>query len=184
MLIYYISVVIVVTNRIDLVNRAIPKENSALKKEHVVGNFMSTAELSIILQQGEGYNVEFKQAISEEICAFANAAGGTMLIGVRDDNTVCGVQTDNTTRSRIIHSLRVIDPTLEVGYEETVYKGNKLIALTCKTGKKKPYTVSGSIFIRIGDKNLSILRQLHLIEREGPDRGGKWRIVIEKNGIN
>jgi ATP-dependent DNA helicase RecG len=30
------------------------------------------------------------------------------------------------------------------------------------------------------DKNLSVLRQLNLIEREGPDRGGKWKIMIEK----
>lgn len=121
---------------------------------------MNMSELDLILQQGEGYNVEFKQSISkdipEEICAFANAAGGTMLIGVRDDNTVCGIQTDNVTRSRIMHSLRAIDPKLEVSYEETVYNGSKLICLTCGTGHQKPYIVSGSIFIRIGPNSQKI----------------------------
>jgi predicted HTH transcriptional regulator len=36
--------------------------------------------------------------LAEEICAFANAAGGTLLIGVSDKGQIVGVKTDNTIR--------------------------------------------------------------------------------------
>lgn len=121
---------------------------------------MTEQELEFILKEGEGYNIEFKQSVSkdvpEELCAFSNAAGGTLVIGVKNDNTVCGVQTDNTTRSNIIQSLQVIDPKIEVRYEEIEYLGKKLVCLICESGKKKPYTVSGAIFIRIGPNKQKI----------------------------
>ena len=49
---------------------------------------MITAEdIQLLVASGEGYNAEFKVAvpakvkeITEEICAFANAAGGVLLI--------------------------------------------------------------------------------------------------------
>lgn len=121
---------------------------------------MSEQELELILQEGEGFNIEFKQSISkdiaEEVCAFANAAGGTLLIGITNDNKICGIQSDNTLRSRIVHSLDAIDPKLDVHYEEIRYQDKTVIALTCNSGKKKPYTVSGAIFIRIGPNSQKI----------------------------
>lgn len=121
---------------------------------------MTAQELELILEEGEGFNIEFKQSLSkdiaEEVCAFANAAGGTLLIGVTNDNKVCGVQSDNTLRSRIVHSLDAIDPKLDVLYEEIVYENKTIIALTCNSGKKKPYTVSGAIFVRIGPNSQKI----------------------------
>ena len=51
-----------------------------------------------LLQQGEGITVEFKEShtdlpksLFETICAFLNREGGTILLGVRDDGTVLGV---------------------------------------------------------------------------------------------
>jgi ATP-dependent DNA helicase RecG len=121
---------------------------------------MTAQELELILEEGEGFNIEFKQSLSkdiaEEVCAFANAAGGTLLIGITNDNKVCGIQSDNTLRSRIVHSLDAIDPKLDVRYEEVVYQNKTIIALTCNSGKKKPYTVSGAIFVRIGSNSQKI----------------------------
>lgn len=43
----------------------------------------------------ESQNVEFKETWRDEylkwICGFANAQGGTIFIGIKDDGTVCGV---------------------------------------------------------------------------------------------
>ena len=55
---------------------------------------MITADdIKILVASGEGYNVEFKvsvpskvREITEEVCAFANAAGGVVLIGIDDQN--------------------------------------------------------------------------------------------------
>lgn len=43
-------------------------------------------DLLIILQEGEGYRIEFKEsftpAITQDIVAFANAIGGRIFIGI------------------------------------------------------------------------------------------------------
>jgi len=51
--------------------------------------------LERLLAEGESETVEFKQSFDEEtlesIAAFANAGGGTLLVGVADDSSVKGV---------------------------------------------------------------------------------------------
>lgn len=118
---------------------------------------MNIEELAIILQQGEGYNIEFKQAmpsklreLAEEICAFANAAGGVLIVGIDDNNSLKGVTINNVTRSRLQEAMNLIQPRLEVTITEHEMKGKMIICLACKSGNQKPYTVSGNIFVRNG----------------------------------
>lgn len=46
---------------------------------------MTDPELQLILQEGEGYTIEFKENLAnldKEVVAFANASGGRIFIGV------------------------------------------------------------------------------------------------------
>jgi len=56
-----------------------------------------TTELKRILSEGESYTVEFKESpdkeLPSEVCAFANASGGGVYIGVNDDGEI--VKTDS-----------------------------------------------------------------------------------------
>lgn len=55
---------------------------------------MNKLELRQLLQEGEGYKIEFKEAMSnldKELVAFANSSGGRIFIGVRDDKTINGI---------------------------------------------------------------------------------------------
>ena len=124
---------------------------------------MTPEQLQLILQEGEGYNVEFKQAIpsklrelADELCAFANAAGGILLVGVKDNNTICGIEIDNTVRSRIHDAIKVIDPPLDVLIEEIQIDSKKVLCLNVKAGNQKPYSVSGNIFVRNGPNSEKI----------------------------
>jgi len=65
---------------------------------------VTSNDIQIIIASGEGYNAEFKvsapskvRELSEEVCAFANVAGGVILIGVDDKNAIKGVIIDNST---------------------------------------------------------------------------------------
>jgi ATP-dependent DNA helicase RecG len=78
---------------------------------------LTAIEIESIVHLGEGYNAEFKirvpnkvKELSEEVCAFANSAGGVVLIGVSDDNVIHGVEIDNAKRSAIQNSLNEINP--------------------------------------------------------------------------
>lgn len=69
---------------------------------------MTLQELELLIQQSEGYNIEYKQSfpsklseLATELCAFANASGGILLVGISDKQQVLGVTLDNTQRSRI-----------------------------------------------------------------------------------
>ena len=81
---------------------------------------MITADdIRLFANAGEGYNAEFKATVpakvkdlTEEVCAFANAAGGTLLIGINDNNQIIGCSIDNAKRSAIQNSLSEITPHL------------------------------------------------------------------------
>jgi len=53
---------------------------------------MNLKELKSLIDQGEGYNLEFKESFSDtiakDICAFANALGGKILLGITDDKEI------------------------------------------------------------------------------------------------
>jgi ATP-dependent DNA helicase RecG len=124
---------------------------------------MDIEQVKIILQEGEGYNIEFKQAIpsklrelADELCAFANAAGGIIIVGIKDDNSILGVQIDNSTRSRIREAIKTIDPPLDVLVEEMQIDDKQLLCLNVKAGNHKPYAVSGNIYVRNGPNSEKI----------------------------
>lgn len=61
--------------------------------------------IKLIIGQGEGLTVEYKEArtdlpksLFETICAFLNREGGSILLGVRDDGTVLGVDPAAVTK--------------------------------------------------------------------------------------
>ncbi len=52
----------------------------------------------------ESQNIEFKESWRDEyqkwICGFANAQGGVLYVGVKDNGEVCGVQNAKKTNGR------------------------------------------------------------------------------------
>ena len=66
---------------------------------------MNQPTLSHLIALGEGFTTEFKRSmpsdLGREICAFANATGGVILIGVDDAGTVTGVRDHNRLKSRV-----------------------------------------------------------------------------------
>ena len=56
---------------------------------------MTRDTISDLIAGGEGATVEFKRSLARdvgrELCAFANAAGGTVLVGVTDAGEIVGV---------------------------------------------------------------------------------------------
>lgn len=119
---------------------------------------MITAEnIKNIAASGEGYNAEFKirvpnkvKEITEEICAFANAAGGTLLIGVDDDNVLQGATIDNGKRSAIQNSIREITPALNCPIYAVQVDGLEIWVIEVPSGLQKPYVLSGAIYVRNG----------------------------------
>ena len=119
---------------------------------------MVTADdIKILVASGEGYNAEFKvsvpskvREITEEVCAFANAAGGVVLIGVDDQNTIKGISIENSNRSAIQNSLGDITPPLNCMISLVVVEGKTIGVIEVPSGPNKPYVFSGAIYVRLG----------------------------------
>lgn len=118
---------------------------------------MTSQEIKDIVSSGEGYNAEFKvripqkvKELTEEVCALANSAGGVVLIGVDDHNTIKGITIDNAKRSAIQNSLGEITPALYCKLEIVNIDGLNVAVLEIPSGKNKPYVLSGAIYVRVG----------------------------------
>ncbi len=118
---------------------------------------ITTDDIKLLVGAGEGYNAEFKVSVpvkvkdlSEEVCAFANAAGGTLLIGVNDSNQIVGCTIDNVKRSAIQNSLNEITPHLPCSLSFVDLDGKSVGVIEVPSGPQKPYVLSGAIFVRIG----------------------------------
>jgi ATP-dependent DNA helicase RecG len=124
---------------------------------------LTDKEIKELVEGGESYNVDFKRSVpskirdlTEEVCSFANAAGGYVFIGVDDNNRIVGCDIDNAKRSAIHNSLGEITPALHYEMYSCVVDGKTVWVIDIPGGNRKPYFYGGSTFIREGANSLKI----------------------------
>jgi len=91
--------------------------------------------------------VEFKRTpshLGREICAFANASGGYILLGVDDHGYKVGVTNLNRTKSEIQSVARNLDPPIGLDIEAV----DNVLVVTVPNGPNKPYSANGLFYIR------------------------------------
>ncbi len=107
-------------------------------------------DLDILVQQGEGTTLEFKERLSASfargIVAMANAIGGKVLLGVRDDGSVVGVGDTNALRARVHNIARECDPPVKVLVEPV----NGVLVVHVRESDAKPVQCGDGFFWRQG----------------------------------
>ena len=82
---------------------------------------LTAEQVKLLIREGEGLTVEFKEhytpRIDEDIVAFANARGGTLLLGVRDDGSVTGERLTNDLKAKI----NSLSAELQAGYHHRAF---------------------------------------------------------------
>lgn len=118
---------------------------------------LNTENIQSLIDSGEGCNVEFKvrvpskvRELTEEICAFANADGGYLLIGVDNNGQVVGTNLENDKRSAIQGSISEISPALHCELYAVCMENKTVWVVDIPSGKDKPYIFSGCIYVREG----------------------------------
>ena len=111
---------------------------------------MTATDLEILVQQGEGTTLEFKERVStsfaRRIVAFANTIGGKILVGVDDDGRMIGVEDANALRARIQNIARDCDPSVKVLVEPV----NGVLVVHVRESDAKPVQCSDGFFWRQG----------------------------------
>ena len=111
---------------------------------------MKSADLDILLQEGEGVMLEYKESLStsfaRELVALANTVGGRILLGVRDDGTIKGIGDTNQLRARIQDIARNCDPPVKI----LLQRIGDVIVVTVRESDAKPVQCSDGYFWRQG----------------------------------
>jgi len=119
---------------------------------------MTPADLKILIQEGEGTTLEFKENFSaslvREMVALANTIGGKILLGVRDDGTLVGVNDSNNLRTRIQDIARNCDPPVKVLVEPV----GGVLVVHVRESDAKPVQCSDGFFWRQGSVTQKLSR--------------------------
>lgn len=118
---------------------------------------MDRKELDMILDEGEGYKIEFKEGIGgieKELATFANSSGGRIFLGVSDNGNVKGIKITNELKSRIQDIANNCRPKIKISTEDF---GNVLI-INVREGGDKPYECSSGFYKRIGPNSQKMTR--------------------------
>lgn len=123
---------------------------------------MEVIELIDVMARGEDSKNQFKtsdvrqESLAHEMIAFSNTEGGTIYIGITDDNKLEGLN------SQIIHEKKLdnlisnaansmIKPPIAVETENILHPDGVVIAIKVFKGISKPYMDrSGNIFVKNG----------------------------------
>ena len=120
---------------------------------------MIQAALSNLVALGEGFTIEFKRTgttgLGRELCAFANATGGTILLGVADDGEICGIANHNRLKSEVQSIARSADPPIAVEIESA----GQVLCVRVPAQQSKPYSFGGKFFIREGASSQQMSRE-------------------------
>jgi ATP-dependent DNA helicase RecG len=110
---------------------------------------MNRKQVDMLVLGGEGLHAEFKERYSSKIVqdmvAFSNTKGGSILLGVRDDGTISGVRLTGRMKADITSLGRNSDPAISV----IVGQIGEIVVVEIAEGEEKPYSCSEGFFRRL-----------------------------------
>lgn len=118
-----------------------------------------------LIKQGEGETVDFKQTISsaqkiaKAIVAFANTKGGRILVGVKDNGGISGVNTDEEMHTMQLGADIYSKPPVVIDFDEEIVNGKTILVANVPESRVKPHYVLGEdkkwwAYIRVKDQCL------------------------------
>ncbi|MCK5148936.1 putative DNA binding domain-containing protein [bacterium] len=120
---------------------------------------MNKKNLHNLIALGEGFTTEFKRSgtthLGREICAFANATGGVILIGVSDAGDIVEVKDHNRLKSEVQSIARSADPPIAVQVESA----GEVLCVSIPAQHSKPYSTNGKFYIREGASTQQMSRK-------------------------
>ncbi len=128
---------------------------------------MPSDRIQKLISTGESHTIEFKTArkalnrdLYESICAFLNRDGGDILLGVRDDGAVQGVDPEHVSRMKrdfanAVHNPQKLNPPCYLSMEEVDRDGRILLHITVPQSSQV-HRCNNRIYDRLEDGDYDI----------------------------
>lgn len=134
-------------------------------------NDIDSIDLEELIAGGETESVEFKEQIPDsfrdipkEMVAFANQAGGILLMGVADDGSLTGVPNPKELEERVSQAARKsITPSIDPQIEHRTIDGEDIV-LICVSKSTEPCSMDDRAYIRIGT-TIDVLSPQEIVDR-------------------
>lgn len=135
---------------------------------------MNKDEIQLIIEEGEGYRIEFKESmtnIDKELVAFANSSGGRIFLGITDDKEIKGVKITNKLKSQVQDIANNCQPSIKIILEEF----ENILIIYVREGEDKPHRCSSGFYIRVGPNSQKLNRNeiIEFFKAEGLIRFGE-----------
>jgi ATP-dependent DNA helicase RecG len=144
---------------------------------------ISAKKIAELIKIGESEAIEFKKSFNDEaletIGAFANAGGGTIIIGIKDSGEICGFQVGKKTIEDIANQIQdATDPRLQPSLSTMVFENNTLVIIQVPPVSGVPLSVRGKYFKRTGKTNQRMSHE-EIMQRMIRSTGLSWDATVE-----
>lgn len=128
-----------------------------------------TSSLLQRIDEGEGLFLDFKYAVTDSkkiarsLASFANTRGGSLLLGVKDNGRIAGVNSDE--EYYMIETAAQVFCKPEVAFEVKRWEinGRVVLEIVIEESRQKPHTApdkegNPAAYIRLADENIKVGR--------------------------
>jgi ATP-dependent DNA helicase RecG len=126
---------------------------------------MTPENLQLLIKEGEGLAVEFKEKYSpkivQDVVAFANTKGGYILLGVDDNRNYKGEVLTNKLKAEIVNLARNCEPII---YIKSIKQIEEIVVIEIEEGDEKPYNCSAGYYRRLDAVTQKMTqKEIHII---------------------
>jgi len=93
------------------------------------------------------------ESLAETLIGFANADGGTILVGITTSGTLVNELEDEHLEALLLRAQQLCDPPVQTTWQTLETKGGAVVAITVPRSPELHRLSSGRVLLRSGDKN-------------------------------
>jgi len=147
-----------------------------------------------LIAQGEHQHLDFKFAIgnarriAKSFVAFANASGGKLLIGVKDNGVIAGVRTEEELYMAEAAASYYCSPPVAYSFRKWECDGKMVLEVDIPEGTQKPYYAKlkdkvSAAYIRIADEDIKVCSVQLMVWKRQQNPSGLYMVDAEDKSL-
>ncbi|OKL41511.1 AlbA family DNA-binding domain-containing protein [Pontibacter flavimaris] len=137
-------------------------------------------ELQRLIWEGENDSVDFKQRVTKPekiartIVSFANTRGGVILVGVKDNGYVIGIDPEEEKHTLQLAADFYCDPPVTLQYEEVEQDDRVVLKVTVPESARKPHFAKLKDddwrgYVRVNDTSVQTSKMVNKALQQAPE---------------